>query len=151
MSLLILGVFVFGIGAVSAESSESTILTVNVEPAEISFSVPSEMNFGELTQGYKSEEIGFFVNNTGETDIRVEVELNEDYLGDIFQNLKFRKNGTVTSRTLTSFYLTIDKPDNLGESVSQYAYTWLDLTRYTEEIAETIQDETNLIFTAMPD
>ena len=150
IGLFMLGVFVFAVGAVSAASTATTIVNVDVKPAEISFSVPEEINFGSLTQGYKSNEIGFYVNNTGETDIRVEADLDSSYSGDIFQNLKFRKNNTVTSRTLASFYLTIKKPDNVNESVSQYAYTWLDLSKYTGEITETTHDETNLIFTAMP-
>ena len=150
----ILTAFIFAflcLGFVSASNVESTIVSVEIEPAEISFSVPEGINFGFLTQGYESEEIPFSVNNTGETDIRVEVSLDSEYTGTVFQNLKFRKEGTVTTRTLSSFYLTIDKPENTGESVSQGAFVWLDLSGYNEEVLESFTDSTALVFTAMPD
>lgn len=144
--------FVFSlVGLASANTAESTLVQVSVTPAEISFSVPEEIDFGELTQGYLSGEIEFQVHNTGETDIRVEVGLDPEYSETgIFRNLKFRKDGTVTARTLSSFYLTIDKPDVLGESVSQKAFMWLDLSKYTENMSEPVEDDTYLIFTAMP-
>lgn len=144
--------FVFSIMSfTSANILQPTQVQVSVTPAEISFSVPEEINFGELTQGYVSEEIEFFVNNTGETNIRVEVSLDPEYSDTgIFRNLKFRKDGTVTTRTLSSFYLTIAKPKLMGEVVSQKAFVWLDLSKYTENLEQTMEDDTYLIFTAMP-
>lgn len=152
-NFVIAGLFMFSLfGFASANTVESTVLVATIEPAEISFIAPDTIDFGEITQGYNSPEVNFSVINDGETDIRVEVSLvAEESDLSIFNNLKFKKEGTVTTRTLSSFYLTIDKPEEGEEPVIQNASMWLDLTKYTEAFTEPIETEAELVFTAMPD
>jgi len=58
----------------------------------VSIQVPNYMNFGNLAIGNKSEEIYVQINNTGNVNTTIILELNSS--NDIYNNLNFRKRKT---------------------------------------------------------
>lgn len=147
---MVFSFILFGATFTSALSSEETIFSVNVLETEISISVPDRIIFNDIATGYLSEEQGFELINSGTTDIRVTPSLDTSYNGTIFKNLKFDTVKTNPEMTrIGVFDVEVSKPNTPGGEKNQQMYAWLDLTQYSEEINETMENhQATVIFTA---
>lgn len=150
LSLMVFGFVLFGAVFTSAQASEETIFSVNVLETEISISVPDRIIFNDIAAGYLSEDQGFELINSGTTDIQVTPSLDTNYNGTIFKNLKFDTVKTNPEMTkIGVFNVEVSRPTIPGGVREQQMYAWLDLTQYSEEINETMENhEATVIFTA---
>jgi hypothetical protein len=76
--------------------------------------------------------------------------LDTSYNGTIFKNLKFDTVKTNPEMTrIGVFDVEVSKPNTPGGEKNQQMYAWLDLTQYSEEINETMENhQATVIFTA---
>jgi hypothetical protein len=141
---------------VTASSSPSTSVVVDVlsSSSSIEIEVPDELDFGELSSGKKvSETLKIYVNNTGNSAVRVTPELDgEDEYG-VFENLflQSRKSGdSSTLYQIGEFQFDIDAPGTSG-SRSEYFWMKLDLTEFDfTQIEEDLLDyESQIVFYAV--
>jgi hypothetical protein len=147
---LILSVF-FLTGFVNSAESDEMLVRVNVLETEISITVPDEVVFEDIAQGYLSERQELEIINVGTVDVDVSLDLDESYNETIFENLAFRRILTDPLVNIIYFSFEIEKPEIVGGERIEDVYMYLDLTNYEEEITSTIIDHnTTVIFTAVP-
>ena len=148
--IFVFGIFLFA-GFVGASDSDEMLVKVNVLETEVSISVPEEVVFGDIAQGYLSERQEIEINNLGTVDVDVSMDLDESYTGSIFQNIAFRKVLADPLIYIRYFNFEILKPEMVGGERGEEVYMYLDLTEYEEEITTTMIDhEATVVFTAVP-
>ncbi len=138
-------------GVVCADSSDDMLVKVNVLETEVSISVPDEVIFEDIAQGYLSEEQKINVKNQGTVDVSVSADLDESYDGEIFENLAFKRILADDLTNIRYFDFEIEKPLTVGDERLEYVYMYLDLVDYEEEIESSMMDHNaTVIFTAVP-
>ena len=150
---LMLGVMllVTAVGVVSAAESDNMAVKVNVLGTEVSISVPDEVVFEDIAQGYLSEQHAIDVVNEGTVDVGVSADLDESYEGDIFENLAFKRILADELTNIRYFEFNIEKPNVVGGERTENIYMYLDLSDYDEEITSSMMDHNaTVIFTAVP-
>ncbi len=150
---LMLGVMVLlmSMGFVSAQEHDNMTVKVNVLETEVSISVPDEVVFEDIAQGYLSERQEIEVANEGTVDVSVSADLDESYNGTIFQNLAFRRILDDPLINIRYFDFEIEKPSIVGGEKIEDVYIYLDLIDYEDEIDGDLIDHTaTVVFTAVP-
>ena len=168
--LIIISVVVFllivlfgNLYVVNAETSENDTMTVEVDlvdfttPLEfVGVQIPDHVYIGNLSKkDMVSEEIGIYINNTGNVDITVTPEL-KDSNEKIFSYLYFRFQKTVNKtdvkqERIGNWSLAIEKPDEGDDYKRAHFYMQLNLKDYPEEIKQDIMGHTaEIVFYAMP-
>lgn len=138
-------------GIVSSAESDDMTVKVNVLETEVSISVPNEVVFEDIAQGYLSEQQEIDVINEGTVDVSVSADLDESYTEDIFENLAFKRILADDLTNIRYFEFEIEKPKTVGGERSENVYMFLDLSDYEEEITSSMEDHTaTVIFTAVP-
>jgi len=137
-------------GVVCADSSDDMLVKVNVLETEVSISVPDQVIFEDIAQGYLSEKQSVDITNEGTVDVSVSADLAESYSGDIFQNLAFKENVDDPLTNIRYFEFEIEKPTKVGGERDEMIHMYLDLSDYDEEITEMIDHNATVIFTAVP-
>lgn len=151
-------------GIVNADSGNATMtVEVNIigfanesNASDVSIWVSDYINLGNVTRGDPvSNEVKFYVNNTGKLPITVTPQL-KDSEEIIYNYLFFRllktSNGTdVPFTKIGDFSMDIDKPTSGSSYKSKYCYMSLDLTNLDGEIKEDlIGYKSDIVFLAMP-
>ena len=148
--IFVFGIFLFA-GFVNATDSDEMLVKVNVLETEVSISVPEEVVFEDIAQGYLSERQEIEINNLGTVDVDVSMDLDESYNGSIFQNIAFRKVLADPLIYIRYFNFEILKPETVGGERGEEVYMYLDLTEYEEETTSSMFDhEATVVFTAVP-
>lgn len=143
-------VFILSLGFISATETAEINITANYFMKTVSITVPDEIDFGNISQGYISEKKSFYINNTGTTDVLITASIDENSeFKKIFENLDIKKTSTGTWLKLNEFNLTIKKPSILGGIEDQIVYMQLDLTNATDINIPSGKVQTKLIFTAL--
>lgn len=139
------------VGIISADSSDEMIVKVNVLETEVSISVPDQVVFEDIAQGYLSEQHAIDIVNEGTVDVSVSADLDGSYEGNIFENLAFRRILADDLTNIRYFEFDIEKPNSVGGEKPENVYMYLDLVDYDEEITESMMDHSaTVIFTAVP-
>jgi hypothetical protein len=142
-------IFIISILVVYVYAASDTMkVEANIFAPLVSVEVPDYVYFGNLSKGYKSDEINITINNTGTTDISVTPRL-ADNSEKIFNYTYFKKTSSDTYRIVGMFNVNITKPKTNGVTV-QSVYAKLDLTDYDEEINyDMIKHNASIIFWAV--
>lgn len=151
LTLMLLGVFLLGIGftQVSALDDYNTTMTVKAEILEstVSISVPETIIFPSIASGYISEREDILISNTGTVPITVLPTLEESYVG-VFENLAFRNILSDPLTDLNYFEFDISRPAIAGGTREETIYMYLDLEDYIGN--EVGYQEAEVIFVAVP-
>ncbi len=147
--LMVLGIAL--LGAVSADSSDTMIVSADIFGDVIGIQVTESVDFGELSRGSISDRRDINVTNIGTVNILVTPELSDDYSGGIFDYLSFQRVLADPKKKIGNFSISIDKPSSTSGSRTQKLYMYLDLTEYPGAIEGTLEDhQAEVIFWATP-
>lgn len=135
--------FLVAIGLVSAGEVmqvETNVFSLDSPTEIVSIEVPDYLFFGNLTPGGESEEFKIYINNTGNTAVRVTPQLVNSP-DEIFENLYFRETKTsnytaVPFERIGIFDFEISKPTASTGVKSKYVYVKLDLEDFDSTLNE---------------
>jgi len=144
----VFAIMILSLGFISAAPSDTILVKTNILAEEISINVPDSVVFQDIAPGYLSEKQDVYILNTGTVDISVSAEL-DNYIGDVFTNIGFKKILADDLVNLQYFNLEILKPTVVGGERSEGIYMYLDLTEYTGSTTEN-DHNASVIFTAVP-
>jgi hypothetical protein len=136
---------------ISPAGNAGNILTLesNILKSTASVSVPDKIVIGDVAKGYSVRSDKVYINNTGNIDISVTPQLVNTT--EIFYNyLYFSTTATSGFKSFGNFSFNITKPDDLGNSSTDYIYIKLDLTNYAGNITQDyISYQKSIRFVAM--
>lgn len=139
------------LGALSAEQSNTMVVSADIVGDVIGIEVTSAVDFGEISRGSLSERRDINVTNVGTVNVVVTPELSGEYSGGIFDYLSFQRVLADPKRRIGNFSIAIDKPSSASGARTQKLYMYLDLTEYPGAIEGTMRDhQAEVIFWATP-
>ena len=131
------------------ETSSSMTVSADIIGDQIGIDVTSNVDFGQISKGSISERQDINITNTGTVNIKVTPELSTNYSGDIFKYLSFQRVLSDPKNKIGNFSVSIDKPSTAGGTRVQKVYMYLDLTEYSGDINENIENhQAEVIFWA---
>ncbi len=135
-----------------AEDDDIMTVEADVFASIVGIDVPSNVEFGEIAKGYRSERQDLDIENTGTTDISVIPALDEDYNENIFDYISFSETAADDGLTkIGSFEFEIEKPNTIGGTREERIYMYLDLEEFEGEISSDLPEHnTNVTFWAIP-
>ncbi|MEK6899201.1 MAG: hypothetical protein AABW79_03845 [Nanoarchaeota archaeon] len=135
--LAFLLIFITLVGATDIATIEADIIDVgtqnnNTNGTSVSIQVPDYIDLGNVDENGLSDELKIYVNNTGDTAIKVTPTLIS-YTDEIFTNLFFREFKTsggapVQQRKIGDWSFNISAPSSGQDFKSKYFYMQLDLS-----------------------
>ena len=151
-SFFLLIIFIFNNQyLITAKNQNDTmIVEANILEQVASVDVSDYFFFGNITKGYKSDNIKVNVNNTGTTDIKI-TPLLANSSEIIFSYLYFQRRTTDSYKKIGNFSMNISKPGSIGGKQDDYFYMKLDLTNFPDSIEkDEISHKANITIWAMP-
>lgn len=133
-----------------ATETENDVMTVeaNIFEPVASVSVSDYIVFGDVTEGYKIEDIKVNVSNTGTTDIKITPKL-DNATEVIFSYIYLQRRTTDNYFRIGDFSMNISKPSSFGDREDDYLYMKLDLTNYSGVDNDMLNHNTTITFYAM--
>lgn len=146
--VFILGLFIvlgFSGFALAQDDLGETTVVVDVIKETISIDVPESINFGTIAKGYVSDRKDVDIVNTGNIDLMITPEVSQDYTGEIFDYISFRKILTDDPVKIGLFSIDVEKPTTLGDTKTTGFYSFLDLEKYPYPINQSEENHNSSI------